>query len=60
MALGNELWLVLALVLPLLAIAVILLLRQRKVTLSKNLRWVVIIITFALFSIYWIWSLFIR
>jgi len=59
MDLGSDVWLVLALVLPLLAMVVFLLLRQR-VKLSKNVRWAGMIIVIALLAIYWVWSLFFR
>ena len=55
----RDLWLVLALVLPLLAIVLFFLLRER-VKLSKNVRWAAITIAIALSAIYWIWSLFSR
>jgi len=59
MDLGSEVWLVLMLILPLLAMVVVLLLRQRAKP-SKNVRWAVFIIAIALLAIYWIWSLFFR
>jgi len=59
MDLGSDVWLVLALVLPLLAMVVFLLLRQR-VKLSKNVRWAGMIVVIALLAIYWVWSLFFR
>lgn len=59
MDLGSDVWIVIALVLPLLAMVVVLLLRQR-VKLSKNVRWAGMIIVIALLAIYWVWSLFFR
>lgn len=59
MDLGSDVWIVIALVLPLLAMVVVLLLRQR-IKLSKNVRWAGMIIVIALLAIYWVWSLFFR
>lgn len=59
MDLGSEVWLVILLVLPLLAIIVALLPKQRA-KLSKNVRLTVGIIVIALFVVYTIWNLFFR
>jgi len=58
MDLGSDIWLIIALVLPLLSIVVVLLLRRAKP--SKNVSIAVGIIAIVLFAIYWIWSLFFR
>jgi len=58
MDLGSDVWLIIALVLPLLSIVVVLLLRRAKP--SKNVSIAVGIIAIVLFAIYWIWSLFFR
>lgn len=60
MDLGSEVWLVLMLILPWLAIGVVLLLKKKRVKPSKNVSIAISIITIALFAIYWVWSLFFR
>ena len=62
MDLGGDVWLTLGLVLPLLALVVFLLLRQRvqKVEVSKYVRWAGIIVGIAIVAIYLVWNQFFR
>ena len=55
---GSEIWLVLALLLPLLAIVLVFLLKRVKLSKSANI--VLSVIGIALFAAYWIWTLFFR
>ena len=58
MDLGSEAWLIIALVLPLLAIVVVLLIQRVKP--SKNVSIAISIIAIALIAAYFIWNLFFR
>ena len=60
MDLGSDLYLVIALALPLIAILMVVLLQRQRVKTSKNVRWVGIIIGIAILAIYMIWNSFFR
>ena len=58
MDLGSDAWLIIAFVLPLLAIVVVLLIQRAKP--SKNVSIAISLIAFALLAAYVIWNLFFR
>jgi hypothetical protein len=60
MDLGSDLYLVIALALPLIAILMVVLLQRQKVKTSKNVRWAGMIIGIAIIAIYMVWNLFFR